>query len=54
MSKVIPILPCVSIDEQCEFYESIGFTITAKDKAPHAYAAVRYEDVNLLFGAVKK
>lgn len=54
MSKIIPILPCVSIDEQCEFYESIGFTITAKDKAPYAYAAVRYEDVNLLFWGSKK
>lgn len=54
MAKVIPILPCVNIDEQCAFYESIGFEVTAKYRAPNAYAALRYEDITLHFWGSKK
>ncbi|MHA6481688.1 VOC family protein [Paenibacillus sp. strain BS8-2] len=54
MSKVIPILPCVSIDKQCEFYESIGFAIIAKYRTPNAYAVVSYEDIIFHFWGNKK
>lgn len=54
MAKVIPILPCMQIDEQCAFYESIGFVVDAKYKAPNAYAVVRYDDITLHFWGSKK
>jgi hypothetical protein len=54
MSKVIPILPCASIDELCAFYESIGFAAAAKYKAPNAYAVLRYDDITLHFWGSKK
>lgn len=54
MNKVIPILPCVSIDSQCEFYESIGFTTIAKYRSPNAYAVVSFEDIILHFWGNKK
>lgn len=52
--KVIPILPCANINEQCMFYESIGFTTTAKYTAPNAYAVVQHGDIILHFWGSKK
>jgi hypothetical protein len=54
MSKVIPILPCANINEQCGFYESIGFTATAKYTAPNAYAVVQFDDITLHFWGSRK
>jgi len=54
MSKVIPILPCGNINDQCIFYESMGFTTVAKYTAPNAYAVVQHGDVTLHFGGSKK
>lgn len=54
MAKVIPVLPCAGIEEQCAFYESIGFTTVAKYKAPNAYAVVQYCDVVLHFWGSRK
>jgi predicted enzyme related to lactoylglutathione lyase len=53
-AKVIPILPCTNINEQCAFYESIGFTTVAKYTAPNPYAVVQYDDITLHFWGSKK
>ena len=37
---MIPILPCRSIDDQLAFYESLGFEVTYRQKAPNVFAAV--------------
>lgn len=54
MSKIIPILPCIKINDQCAFYESLGFTTISKFTAPNAYAVVAYEDIVLHFWGSKK
>jgi hypothetical protein len=54
MAKVIPILPCVTIDAQCDFYESLGFRVIEKYRAPNAYAVVGYEDIILHFWGSRK
>jgi hypothetical protein len=54
MSKIIPILPCVSIDEQCAFYEALGFATTAKYRSPNAYVCVEFEDIALHFWGSRK
>jgi hypothetical protein len=54
MSKVIPILPCVNVNEQCAFYESIGFETIAKYTTPNAYAVLNYKDITLHFWGSKK
>jgi hypothetical protein len=53
MAKVIPILPCALIDEQCAFYESLGFTVKAVYKSPSAYAVIEYGDITLHFWGSK-
>lgn len=54
MRRVIPILPCVSIDELCAFYESLGFTVTDKYRSPNPYAVICYDDIVLHFWGSKK
>jgi hypothetical protein len=44
----------VNINEQCAFYESIGFAITAKYTSPNAYAVMEYDDLTLHFWGSKK
>jgi catechol 2,3-dioxygenase-like lactoylglutathione lyase family enzyme len=51
--RTIPILPCRSIDEQLAFYESLGFEVTYRQKAPNAYAAVRRGGIELHFFTMK-
>lgn len=48
MSKVIPILPAKNLNGQCAFYESLGFAVTKKYKAP-PYAVVEYDDISIHF-----
>lgn len=40
----IPALPCESMDDMLVFWQAIGFQVTYRQKAPNAYAVVRYED----------
>lgn len=50
-STTIPLLPATSLDESLNFWEALGFEVTLRQKAPNAYAVVRYEDFELhLFG----
>jgi hypothetical protein len=46
---MIPILPCRSIDDQLAFYESLGFVVTYRQKAPNVYAAVQRGAIELQF-----
>ena len=50
---MIPLLPCRSIDEQLAFYESIGFEVTYRQKAPNVYASVRRGLIELHFFTMK-
>ena len=43
-STTIPALPCESMDDMLVFWQAIGFEVTYRQKAPNAYAVVRYED----------
>jgi len=51
--RMIPLLPCRSIDEQLAFYESIGFEVTYRQKAPNVYASVRRGLIELHFFTMK-
>jgi len=50
---MIPILPCRSIDDQLAFYESIGFEVTYRQKAPNVYASVQRGAIELHFFVLK-
>jgi hypothetical protein len=50
---MIPILPCRSIDDQLAFYESLGFEITYRQKAPNVYASVQRGAIELHFFVLK-
>jgi hypothetical protein len=50
---MIPILPCRSIDDQLAFYESLGFEVTYRQKAPNAYASVQRGAIELQFFVLK-
>jgi hypothetical protein len=50
-STTIPLLPAVSLDDSLSFWQTLGFEVALRQKAPNAYAVVRYEDFELhLFG----
>lgn len=51
--RMIPILPCRSIDDQLAFYEAIGFEVTYRQKAPNVFAAVRRGPIELQFFVLK-
>lgn len=52
--SVIPMLPCKSIDEQLDFYETLGFEITYRQAKPNIYACVRHPIVELHFFGLKQ
>ena len=51
--RMIPILPCRSIDDQLEFYESIGFEVTYRQKVPNVFASVQRGAIELQFFTLK-
>lgn len=50
---MIPILPCRSIDDQIAFYESLGFEVAYRQKAPNVYASVQRGGIELHFFVMK-
>ncbi|WP_334071317.1 MULTISPECIES: hypothetical protein [Paenibacillus] len=52
--NVIPLLPCKSIDEQLDFYETLGFEITYRQAKPNIYACVRHSIAELHFFGLKQ
>ena len=51
--RMIPILPCRSIDDQLAFYEALGFEVTYRQKAPNVYASVQRGAIELHFFVLK-
>jgi hypothetical protein len=51
--RMIPLLPCQSIDDQIGFYETLGFEVTYRQKAPNVYAAVKRGGIELHFFVMK-
>jgi hypothetical protein len=49
MTRMIPILPCRSIDEVLDFYRTLGFTVTLRQTRPNPYAAVERDGMHLQF-----
>jgi hypothetical protein len=51
--RMIPLLPCRSIDDQIAFYEALGFEVTYRQKTPNVYAAVQRGLIELHFFVLK-
>lgn len=51
--RMIPILPCRSIDDQIGFYEALGFEVTYRQTAPNVFAAVQRGAIELQFFVLK-
>src|SRR5262245_19344759 len=45
--RMVPILPCASIDVMREFWVLLGFEVTYRQVKPNPYLAVRREDLEL-------
>jgi catechol 2,3-dioxygenase-like lactoylglutathione lyase family enzyme len=45
----IPLFPCVSLDETLDFYQTLGFEVTFRQKEPYLYGAVRLGGFDLHF-----
>lgn len=52
-NRMIPILPCRSIDDQVAFYEALGFEVTYRQKVPNAFVAIRRGAIELQFFTMK-
>lgn len=46
---VIPVLPCLALDETLDFYRALGFTVTHEQTRPYMYGAVALEGIELHF-----
>ena len=51
--RMIPLIPCRSIDDQIAFYEALGFEVTYRQKTPNVYASVRRGVIELHFFVMK-
>lgn len=49
----VPILPCRSIDDQIDFYTTLGFEITYRQERPNTYAVVQRGGIVLHFFSMK-
>jgi hypothetical protein len=47
--RTIPVLPCVSLDETLDFYQTLGFEVTFKQTSPYAWLAMRRGGIELNF-----
>jgi hypothetical protein len=53
MNIITPIFPCKSLDELLEFYQTLGFEVTYKQKSPNPYAIVERGWIRLDFYGIK-
>jgi catechol 2,3-dioxygenase-like lactoylglutathione lyase family enzyme len=51
--RMIPILPCRSIDENLGFYRALGFEVTFQQQRPNPYAVVERGNIELQFFSMK-
>lgn len=49
MSKLLPILPCVDVKAQIEFYRQLGFELVERYERPNSYAVMSLDDIELHF-----
>ena len=45
--RMVPLLPCASIDEVADFAGPLGFAVTYRQTRPNSYLALRREDIEL-------
>jgi catechol 2,3-dioxygenase-like lactoylglutathione lyase family enzyme len=50
---VIPLLPCLSINETLTFYQALGFEVTYQQTKPNLYACVKRGGIDLHFFVLK-
>lgn len=53
MHIITPIFPCKSLDELLEFYQTLGFEVTYRQKSPNPYAIVEKGWFRLDFYGIK-
>lgn len=53
-SYAIPLLPCTSINETEAFYKALGAVVTYKQKIPNNYIALRLNNIEVHFFALKQ
>jgi len=51
--RMIPLLPCSSIDEIADFAGALGFTVTYRQVRPNPYLALRREDIELHYFGIE-
>ncbi|GAA4961861.1 hypothetical protein GCM10023205_26780 [Yinghuangia aomiensis] len=51
-ARVIPILPCASIDEITDFHTALGFEVTYRQTRPNPYVALRRGSVELHYNGI--
>jgi hypothetical protein len=54
MNTTIPCLPCESLDELLTFWQTLGFTVTYRQKAPNAYGVIENGDIAFHFFGLKQ
>jgi catechol 2,3-dioxygenase-like lactoylglutathione lyase family enzyme len=52
--RMIPILPCRSIDDVLAFYRALGFLVTYQQERPNTYAVVARGGIELQFFVLKQ
>ena len=45
--RMVPLLPCASVDEMRDFYLQLGFEVSYRQLKPNPYVAIRREDLEL-------
>jgi hypothetical protein len=53
MNRIVPILPCKSLDELLNFYKQLGFEVVYHQKSPNPYAVVEKDWIRLDFYGIK-
>lgn len=51
---MVPLMPCLSVEDTRAFFESLGFRVTYAQTRPYPYLAVEWGGVMLHFGAAPK
>ena len=51
--RMIPLLPCASIDEIADFAGALRFTVTYRQVRPNPYLALRREDIELHYFGIE-
>lgn len=50
---IIPVLPCVSLDETVTFYRALGFEVTREQTTPYFWGEVRRDGIEIHFTRIK-